>query len=68
MAPLILVNIVSSNSMSPAQSQAITWTNTHLVSTGPSETKFSNSFYWNKNIFIQENAFKSCLKNGDHLF
>ena len=52
----------SGNGLSPVRRQAITWTNTGLLSIGPMRTNFSEIWNLNSIIFIQENAFEEWLQ------
>ena len=44
--------------LAPGRCQAISWTNAGILLTGPSETKFSDFFYRNSYIIIQETHLK----------
>ena len=57
-----LIIIGSDNGLSPGRCQAIIWTNAELLLNGPLETNFSEFFNRNFNIFIQENAFESVVR------
>ena len=54
------------NGLSPVRRQAITWTNTDLLSVGPLGTNFSIIRIKNPKLFIHENAFENivCELNG----
>ena len=61
------VSIGSDNGLSPEGRQAIIWTNTGLLPTGPLETNFSDIFF----IKIQNFHLRNCiwthrLRNGGH--
>ena len=58
----------SGNGSSSVRRQTNTWTNDHLLSIGPSGTKFSGFFYGNWNTFVDENAFENVVcPSGSHL-
>ena len=48
----------SDNGLSPDRRQVIIWTNAGILLIGPLGTNFSEMFYLNSNIFIQENSFE----------
>ena len=51
-----LIIVGSDNGLSPHRRQAIIWTNAGLLSIGPFRTYFSENFYQNTTIFIEEDA------------
>ena len=56
-----LTIIVSDDGLSPGQRQAIIWTNAGISLIGTLGTNFSEFFYRNSYIFIQENAFENVV-------
>ena len=56
-----LTIIGSDNGLSPGRRQAIIWTNAGILLIWPLETKFSEFFYRNSSIFIQENALENVV-------
>ena len=63
-----LTIIASDEGLSPGRRQAIIWTSAGILLFGRLGTNFSDFFYRNYNIFIQENAFESVrLRNGGHV-
>ena len=57
-----LTIIGSDNGLSTGQHQAIIWTNTGTLLTGPLGTNFSEILIKNSNIYIQENASENVWK------
>ena len=55
---IIRVSIGSNYGLSPAQRQAIIWTNAGLLSIGPLGTKIQWNFCKNIKCFLHENAFE----------
>ena len=51
----------SDNGLSPGRCQAIIWTNAEILLIRPSATNFSDFFYRNSSIFIEENTFKNIV-------
>ena len=56
-----LTIIGSDNGLSPDRRQAIIWTNSGILLTGPLGTNFSEILIQNSKSFIQENAFESVV-------
>ena len=52
------ISFSSDNGLSPVRCQAITWTNTNLLSTGPLGTNFQWNPKQNTKLFNHENAFE----------
>ena len=51
----------SDNGLSPERHQAIIWTNAEILLIGPLGTNFSEIFYRNSNIFIEEKTFENVV-------
>ena len=56
-----LTIIGSDNGLSPGRRQAIIWTNDGILLIRPLRTNFSNFFFRNSNIFIQQNALENVV-------
>ena len=56
-----LTTIGSDNGLSPARRQANIWTNAGILLIGPLGTNFSEIFYPNSSIFINENALENVV-------
>ena len=56
-----LTIIGSDNGLAPRRRQAIIWTSSWNIANWTLANKLQRHFYWNSNIFIQENAFENVV-------